>query len=192
MDHLVGRHFTLDGIEKADEFLVEVALHAARDDLALNAAGGFPALRSRTRPHAFTHDGPRPSRVRRTSPKYPQRCESGTVSLTCGEQNEPTPGARSRGRDRILPLDRRLGLPAIVSVATRVVGPVSEARPPFHRAVTRPPYKAVALLRDRSFPDSPLEEEGFEPVVPLQRGQPCAELGPSFFGTRLRPPRSFF
>src|SRR6516162_8143625 len=59
MDRLVGRHFTLDGIEKADEFLVEVALPAAPDDLALNAAGGFPALRSRTRPHAFTHDGPR-------------------------------------------------------------------------------------------------------------------------------------
>ena len=37
------------------------------------------------------------------------------------------------------------------------------------------------------FVDSLLEEEGFEPVVPLQRGQPCAELGPSFFGTRLRP-----
>ena len=35
-----------------------------------NAAGGFPALRSRTRPHAFTHDGPRPSWVRRTSPMY--------------------------------------------------------------------------------------------------------------------------
>ena len=66
MDHLVGRHFTLDGIEKADEFLVEVALHAARDDLALNAAGGFPALRSRTRPHAFTHDGPR-SRISRAA-----------------------------------------------------------------------------------------------------------------------------
>ena len=66
MDHLVGRHFTLDGIEKADEFLVEVALHAAPDDLALNAAGGFPALRSRTRPHAITHDGPR-SRISRAS-----------------------------------------------------------------------------------------------------------------------------
>ena len=34
-----------------------------------NVAGGFPAPRSRTRRHAFTHDGPRPSCVRRTSPK---------------------------------------------------------------------------------------------------------------------------
>jgi hypothetical protein len=29
MDGLVGRHLTLDGIEKANEFLVPVALHAA-------------------------------------------------------------------------------------------------------------------------------------------------------------------
>ena len=35
MDRLVGRHLALDGIEKADEFLVPVALHAAADDLAL-------------------------------------------------------------------------------------------------------------------------------------------------------------
>ena len=34
MDHLVGRHFTLDGIEKADNFVVPVALHGASDDLA--------------------------------------------------------------------------------------------------------------------------------------------------------------
>ena len=34
MDRLVGRHLALDGIEKADEFLVPVALHAAADDLA--------------------------------------------------------------------------------------------------------------------------------------------------------------
>src|ERR1700738_821548 len=40
-------------------------------DRAQHRAGGFPALRSRTRPHAFTHDGPRPRWVRRTSPKYP-------------------------------------------------------------------------------------------------------------------------
>ena len=66
VDHFAGRHGALDGIEKADEFLVEVALHAAPDDLALNAAGGFPALRSRTRPHAFTHDGPR-SRISRAA-----------------------------------------------------------------------------------------------------------------------------
>src|SRR5207249_2533127 len=35
MDRLVGRHFALDGIEKADKFLMPVALHAAADDLAL-------------------------------------------------------------------------------------------------------------------------------------------------------------
>jgi hypothetical protein len=29
--------------------------------------------------------------------------------------------------------------------------------------------------------DSPLEEEGFELLVPPQRGQPYAELAPSFF-----------
>jgi len=33
-DRLVGRNFTLDGIEKADEFLLPVALHAAPDDRA--------------------------------------------------------------------------------------------------------------------------------------------------------------
>ena len=36
-----------------------------------------PASGSRTRSHAFTHDGPRPSWVRRTSWKCPYRCESG-------------------------------------------------------------------------------------------------------------------
>src|SRR5271167_2693515 len=40
MDRLVGRHFTLDGIEKADEFLVPVALHAATDDLAFQDIQG--------------------------------------------------------------------------------------------------------------------------------------------------------
>src|ERR1700730_13118398 len=34
MDGLVGRHVARDGIEKADKFLVPVALHAAADDLA--------------------------------------------------------------------------------------------------------------------------------------------------------------
>ena len=33
----------------------------------------------------------------------------GTVSLTCGKQTSPMPDARSRGRDRISPLVRRLG-----------------------------------------------------------------------------------
>jgi hypothetical protein len=36
-----------------------------------------PASGSRTRSHAFTHDGPRPSWVRRTSRKCPYSCESG-------------------------------------------------------------------------------------------------------------------
>ena len=40
MDHLVGRHFTLDGIEKADEFLLPVALHAAPDDFAFQDIEG--------------------------------------------------------------------------------------------------------------------------------------------------------
>src|SRR5271156_1350288 len=34
MDRLVGRYLAFDGIEKADEFLVPVTLHAAPDDLA--------------------------------------------------------------------------------------------------------------------------------------------------------------
>src|SRR5438045_3062675 len=34
----------------------------------MNRTGGFTASGSRTRRHAFTHDGPRPSWVRRTSP----------------------------------------------------------------------------------------------------------------------------
>ena len=42
-----------------------------------NRTCGSPASGSRTEPHAFTHDGPRPSCVRRTRPKYPYRCESG-------------------------------------------------------------------------------------------------------------------
>ena len=41
MDRLVGRHLALDGIEKADEFLVPVAQHAVPDDLAFqNIEGG--------------------------------------------------------------------------------------------------------------------------------------------------------
>ena len=40
MDRLVGRHLALDGIEKTDEFLVPVALHAAPDDLALQDVEG--------------------------------------------------------------------------------------------------------------------------------------------------------
>jgi hypothetical protein len=36
-----------------------------------NRTCGSPASGSRTRPHAIAHDGPRPSRVRRTSPKNP-------------------------------------------------------------------------------------------------------------------------
>jgi hypothetical protein len=35
VDRFVGRHPALDGIEKADEFLMPVALHAAADDFAL-------------------------------------------------------------------------------------------------------------------------------------------------------------
>jgi hypothetical protein len=34
MDRLVGRHLALDGIEKADEFLMPMTLHAASDNLA--------------------------------------------------------------------------------------------------------------------------------------------------------------
>ncbi len=40
VDRLVGRHFAFDGIEKADEFLMPVALHAAADDLALKDIEG--------------------------------------------------------------------------------------------------------------------------------------------------------
>jgi hypothetical protein len=40
MDRIAGRHLALDGIEKADEFLVPVALHAAADDLALEHVEG--------------------------------------------------------------------------------------------------------------------------------------------------------
>ena len=34
VDRFVGRHLTFDGIEKADELLMPVALHTAPDDLA--------------------------------------------------------------------------------------------------------------------------------------------------------------
>ena len=40
-------------------------------DMQRRNKSGAAASGSRTRPHAFTHDGPRPSWVRRTSPKYP-------------------------------------------------------------------------------------------------------------------------
>ena len=51
MDRLVGRHLAFDGIEKADELLMPVALHAAPDDLAFQdieggkQGGGAPRLR---------------------------------------------------------------------------------------------------------------------------------------------------
>src|SRR5499433_2146154 len=38
VDHLAGRDLALDGIEKADEFEVAVALHAAPDDGAVEHA----------------------------------------------------------------------------------------------------------------------------------------------------------
>ena len=44
---------------------------ACKAQRSSNRTCGFPASGSRTRPHAFTHDGPRPSWVRRTSPKCP-------------------------------------------------------------------------------------------------------------------------
>ncbi len=40
VDRLAGRHLALDGIEKADEFLMPVALHAAPDDLAFEHVEG--------------------------------------------------------------------------------------------------------------------------------------------------------
>ena len=40
MNRLVGLHRTLDGVEKADEFLMPVALHAAPDDLAFEDIEG--------------------------------------------------------------------------------------------------------------------------------------------------------
>ena len=51
MDRLVGRDLAFDGIEKADEFEMAVALHAAADDAAVEHAerreqrGGAPRLR---------------------------------------------------------------------------------------------------------------------------------------------------
>ncbi len=50
VDRFVGRHRALDGIEKADEFLMPVALHPAPDDLAFKdveggeQGGGAPAF----------------------------------------------------------------------------------------------------------------------------------------------------
>ena len=41
MDRLVGRHLALDGVEKADEFLMPMALHAAGNDVvSRNIEGG--------------------------------------------------------------------------------------------------------------------------------------------------------
>jgi hypothetical protein len=40
MDRLVGRHLALDGVEKADKFLMAMALHAAPDDLAFEDVEG--------------------------------------------------------------------------------------------------------------------------------------------------------
>ena len=38
MDQLAGRHFALDGIEKADEFAVAMALHASADHPSIEHA----------------------------------------------------------------------------------------------------------------------------------------------------------
>jgi hypothetical protein len=40
VDRFVGRHLTFDGIEKADRFLMPVALHTAPDDLAFEDIEG--------------------------------------------------------------------------------------------------------------------------------------------------------
>jgi hypothetical protein len=40
VDRLVGRYLALDGIEKTDEFLMPVALHATPDDLAFEDIEG--------------------------------------------------------------------------------------------------------------------------------------------------------
>src|SRR5689334_21540823 len=40
VDRFIGRHFALDGVEKADEFLMPVALHTATGDLALEDIEG--------------------------------------------------------------------------------------------------------------------------------------------------------
>jgi hypothetical protein len=40
VDRFVGRHFAFDGIEKANEFLMPVALDTAPDDLAFKDIEG--------------------------------------------------------------------------------------------------------------------------------------------------------
>ena len=40
MDRFIGRDLALDSVEKADELLMSVALHAASDDLALKHIEG--------------------------------------------------------------------------------------------------------------------------------------------------------
>src|SRR5260370_739710 len=42
MDRFAGRYLVLDGIEKADEFLMPVALHTAPADLAFTDIKGVP------------------------------------------------------------------------------------------------------------------------------------------------------
>ena len=44
MDRLVGRHLTLDGVEKADEFLMPVALHFAHGSWSSAAIATMFAL----------------------------------------------------------------------------------------------------------------------------------------------------
>ena len=54
------------------------------------------------------------------------------------------------------------------------------------------PADWAPTLRNRWFADSVQEEEGFEFLVHLQRGQPCAKLASPFFRAQLHRLPSFF
>jgi hypothetical protein len=76
LTYVLIAYFIVDGI------LMIILAIAHRRELSskwewTNRTCGSPASGSRTRSHAFTHDGPRPSWVKRTSRKCPYRCESG-------------------------------------------------------------------------------------------------------------------
>ena len=54
------------------------------------------------------------------------------------------------------------------------------------------PADWAPTLRNRWFADSVQEEEGFEFLVHLQRGQPCAERTSPFFRAQVHRLPSFF
>src|SRR5271155_4446898 len=64
VDHLSGGHFGFDGVEKADELLMAMTLHAASDDRALQDVERREQ-RGRTVAYVIVGHGPEPAGLER-------------------------------------------------------------------------------------------------------------------------------